>query len=168
MFIPFDAGVAEREGLLVATPRDVQLEEDTNALLKQPTTTGPLKDVCSGTDLTKATLGQLLGQISDNKINALFETYRDEEDGGESILATGIERLCSDLRYKPEDFAILVLAWRLDASQMCRFTKAEFIQGLQTLNADSIESIRQRLEEEIVKLRHDRELFKNLYRFTFR
>ena len=109
----------------------------------------------------------LLSQISDNKINALFETYRDEECE-DAILAPGIERLCSDLRYKPEDFTVLVLAWRLDASQMCRFTKAEFIQGLHTLNADSIETIRQRLEEEVLKLQGDKEMFKNLYRFTFR
>lgn len=106
-------------------------------------------------------------QISDNKINALFETYRDEKCEG-AILASGIERLCCDLQYKPEDFAVLVLAWRLDASQMCRFTKAEFIQGLHTLNADSIESIRLRLEEEVVRLASDGALFKSLYRFTFR
>lgn len=106
-------------------------------------------------------------QISDNKINALFETYRDEECQ-DSILAPGIERLCCDLNYKPEDFAVLVLAWRLDASQMCRFTKTEFIQGLHTLSADSIQSIRERLEEQVVRLTSDGELFKNLYRFTFR
>lgn len=106
-------------------------------------------------------------QISDNKINALFESYRDEECE-DAILAPGIERLCCDLQYKPEDFAVLVLAWRLDASQMCRFTKTEFIQGLHTLNADSIASIRQRLEEESLRLASDAELFKNLYRFTFR
>lgn len=107
------------------------------------------------------------GQISDNKINALFEAYRDDECE-DAILAPGIERLCCDLRYKPEDFAVLVLAWRLDASQMCRFTKAEFIQGLHTLNADSIESTRQRLEEEVVQLGRDAEMFKKLYRFTFK
>lgn len=111
--------------------------------------------------------GQLHGQISDNKINALFETYKDEEHD-DAILAPGIERLCCDLQYKPQDFPVLVLAWRLDASEMCRFTKTEFIQGLHTLNADSISSIRGRLEEEVARLGSDAELFKNLYRFTFR
>lgn len=110
----------------------------------------------------------LTDQISDNKINALFETYRDEEGAEDAILAAGIERLCADLRFKPEDFAILVLAWRLDAAQMCRFTKTEFIQGLHTLNADSIEMVRQRLEEEVLRLAKDGEMFKALYRFTFR
>lgn len=150
----------------------------------KPTATDPLQSTSAGSSghnyalkllmkpknilgKTTSATGVHLNQISDNKINALFETYRDEENV-DAILAPGIERLCADLQYKPEDFAVLVLAWRLDASQMCRFTKAEFIQGLHTLNADSIEGIRQRLEEEIVRLAQDGELFKNLYRFTFK
>lgn len=110
--------------------------------------------------------GILSSQISDNKINCLFEEYKDPCE--DAISALGIERLCCDLQYKPEDFAILVLAWRLKASQMCRFTKTEFIQGVQELNADSIQSIRVRLEEQIEILKTDGEMFKNLYRFTFR
>ena len=50
---------------------------------------------------------------------------------------------------------------------MCRFTKAEFIQGLQTMNADTIDEIRRRLEEIVAKLKTDSDMFKQLYRFTF-
>lgn len=98
-------------------------------------------------------------------MNALFEEYKDAQE--DAILSDGIERLCNDLGYKPDDFAILVLAWRLEASQMCRFTKSEFIQGLQGLRADTISEIRLRLEEIIDKLRTDSDMFKQLYRFTF-
>lgn len=135
-----------------------------------PPSYGPLKllkkplNILSGSNNGSSTT---TAQISDNKINALFETYRDEQCE-DAILAPGIERLCCDLQYKPEDFSVLVLAWRLNASTMCCFTKTEFIQGLHTLNADSIDSIRQRLEEEAVRLASDAELFKNFYRFTFR
>ena len=104
--------------------------------------------------------------MSDNTLNALFEKYRDEHE--DAILSEGIERLCNDLGYKPDEFGILVLAWRLDASQMCRFTRSEFIQGLQELKADSIEEIRNRIEQTIEKLKTDSEQFKHLYRFTFR
>lgn len=103
--------------------------------------------------------------MSDNTLNALFEEYKDAQE--DAILSEGIERLCADLGYKPDDFAILVLAWRLDASQMCRFTKSEFIQGLQSMGADSIVGIRRRLEEIADRLRTDDEMFKQLYRFTF-
>ncbi|KAG4078703.1 hypothetical protein HA402_015293 [Bradysia odoriphaga] len=104
--------------------------------------------------------------VSDNTLNALFEEYKDDEE--DAILSEGIERLCSDLGYKPDDFAILVLAWRLDASQMCRFTKTEFIQGLQQMNCDNVEDIRIRLKQTIEKLKTNSEMFKKLYRFTFR
>ncbi|XP_050096874.1 DCN1-like protein 3 isoform X2 [Anopheles aquasalis] len=105
--------------------------------------------------------------LSDNDLNKLFESYKDAQE--DAILSEGIERLCGDLGYKPDDFAILVLAWRLDAGQMCQFTKAEFIQGLQRMNAASIEDIRCRLQQIVERLRTDgTEDFKSLYRFTFR
>ncbi|XP_055387558.1 DCN1-like protein 3 [Condylostylus longicornis] len=105
-------------------------------------------------------------QVSDNTLNLLFEEYKDPDE--DEILAEGIERLCKDLGYQPDDFAILVLAWRLDASQMCRFTKSEFIGGLHKMTADTIETIRLRLEQTIEKLKTDSDMFKQLYRFTFR
>uniref|UniRef100_A0A182N9J8 Defective in cullin neddylation protein n=1 Tax=Anopheles dirus TaxID=7168 RepID=A0A182N9J8_9DIPT len=112
-------------------------------------------------------LGGPQALLSDNDLNRLFESYKDAQE--DAILSEGIERLCGDLGYKPDDFAILVLAWRLDASQMCQFTKTEFIQGLQRMNAASIEDIRGRLQQLVERLRTDgTEDFKSLYRFTFR
>lgn len=105
-------------------------------------------------------------QISEDKIKVLYQKYKDCDE--DAIMVEGMERLCEDLDYKPEDFEILVLAWRLDASQMCRFTKNEFLQGLQSLNADSIELIRIRLQQYIEKLKINSDMFKQLYRFTFR
>lgn len=104
--------------------------------------------------------------VSDNTLNQLFEKYKDPDEE-DLILAEGIERLCKDLEYQPDEFAILVLAWRLDASQMCRFKKTEFIEGLQKMCADSIETIRLRLEQTIEVLKIDSEMFKHLYKFTF-
>ncbi|XP_067631068.1 DCN1-like protein 3 [Eurosta solidaginis] len=105
-------------------------------------------------------------EVSDNTLNQLFEEYKDTDE--DMILTEGIERLCHDLKYQPDEFAILVLAWCLDASQMCRFTKTEFIEGLHKMCADSIETIRIRLEQTIEMLKVDTEMFKQLYRFTFR
>lgn len=105
-------------------------------------------------------------EVSDNTLNKLFEEYKEPDE--DMILAEGIERLCRDLNYQPDEFAILVLAWCLDASQMCRFTRTEFIEGLHKMHADTIETIRIRLEQKIETLKLDAELFKQLYRFTFR
>ncbi|XP_032590044.1 DCN1-like protein 3 isoform X2 [Drosophila grimshawi] len=106
-------------------------------------------------------------EVSHQTLNKLFEVYKDPDDE-DMILTDGIERLCNDLNYQPDEFAILVLAWCLDASQMCRFTKTEFIDGLHKMRADTIASIRLRLEQTIEMLVVDSEMFKQLYRFTFR
>uniref|UniRef100_A0A1L8DSU2 Defective in cullin neddylation protein n=1 Tax=Nyssomyia neivai TaxID=330878 RepID=A0A1L8DSU2_9DIPT len=117
------------------------------------------------------TMGDIIGtikdsqQISDHTLLVLYQRYKDPHE--DAILSEGIERLCTDLRYRPDDFAILVLAWCLDASQMCRFTRQEFIQGMRNLNADTVDGIRIRLEQTVEKLKEDSELFKQLYRFTF-
>lgn len=103
---------------------------------------------------------------SETKLNALFDIYKDENE--ESILAEGIEQLCKDLQIPPEDFKILVLAWKLNAEQMCRFTREEFVTGLKSIRADSVKSIQNRLPEIVQEVNRSAELFKDLYRFTFK
>lgn len=105
-------------------------------------------------------------QLADNAINKLFEEYKDETSE-DAILSEGIERLCQDLNYYPDEFPILVLAFCLEATQMCRFTKQEFIHGLKKLNATTIQDLRLRLVQTVEKLDTDVDLFKQLYRFTF-
>lgn len=96
----------------------------------------------------------------------MFEEYKDKNEEG-AILSEGVEKLCQDLNYSPDDFPILVLAFCLDAQKMCCFTKQEFIYGLKKLNATTISDLRQRLQETVEKLETDTDLFKSLYRFTF-
>lgn len=105
-------------------------------------------------------------KLSDIKLNALFDQYKDSFE--DNILAEGIEQMCKDLQISPDDFKILILAWKLNAEQMCRFTRSEFINGLKTMRADSIKSIQNRLPEIVAEVNQDIELFKDLYRFTFR
>lgn len=111
-------------------------------------------------------MGQGESKHSENKIIALFEQYKDSND--DCILAEGIEQFCKDLQIPPEDFKILVLAWKLNAEQMCCFTRNEFITGLKSIRCDSIKSIQTRLPELVAEVDWNREQFKDLYRFTFR
>lgn len=103
---------------------------------------------------------------SEAKLNLLFENYKDETE--DNILAEGIESFCQDLQISPDDFKILVLAWKLNAEQMCRFTRTEFINGLKSIRSDSVKSIQTRLPELVSEAEQNDELFKDLYRFTFR
>ncbi|KAI8435977.1 hypothetical protein MSG28_004129 [Choristoneura fumiferana] len=115
---------------------------------------------------TMSSLGSSEPRISESKINQLFDQYKDSLE--DAILAEGIENLCNDLQLNPDDFKVLVLAWKLNASQMCRFTKIEFIQGLKNMKTDSIKGIQYKLNEIISVLNRESEQFKDLYRFTFK
>lgn len=103
---------------------------------------------------------------SENKLNALFDQYKDPHE--DVILADGIERLCDDLQLSPDEFKVLVLAWKLNAEQMCQFTRQEFVTGLKAMKVDSIRGIQGRLPEVVQELIANSDLFKDLYRFTFR
>lgn len=46
-----------------------------------------------------------------------------------SFLHTGICQLCEDPEMEADDFRILVLAWYCQASQMCQFSREEFLSG---------------------------------------
>ncbi|XP_032233097.1 DCN1-like protein 3 [Nematostella vectensis] len=105
-------------------------------------------------------------ELDEGKILSLFAKYKD--DAEDSILADGMEKFCQDLGVDPTEFVVLVLAWKFDASQMCRFTRKEFIDGCKAVKADSIKGLQNKfpeLEEEVAK---DVEKFKDLYRFTFK
>ncbi|XP_047995112.1 DCN1-like protein 3 [Leguminivora glycinivorella] len=115
---------------------------------------------------TMSSLASCEPRTSESKINQLFDQYKDSLE--DAILAEGIENLCNDLQLNPDDFKVLVLAWKLNASQMCRFTKTEFIQGLKNMKTDSIKGIQHKLNEVISDLNRESEQFKDLYRFTFK
>ncbi|CAG7730409.1 unnamed protein product [Allacma fusca] len=103
---------------------------------------------------------------SEIKISALFEHYKDPHE--DTILAEGIERLCRDLELKPEDFRVLVLAWKFGAEQMCRFTRVEFYRGMRALKTDSIQGVRAVLAAIAHDVQNDSTQFKDLYRFAFK
>lgn len=111
-------------------------------------------------------MGATESKPSANKLNALFETYRDENE--DMILAEGIEQLCKDLQVSPDEFKVLVLAWKLNAEQMCRFTRDEFMNGLKAMRVDSVKGVQNRLPEIVNEVAQNADLFKDLYRFTFR
>ncbi|CAH0397889.1 unnamed protein product [Chilo suppressalis] len=115
---------------------------------------------------TMSSLGSSEPRISELKINQLFDQYKDSLE--DSILAEGIENLCNDLQLSPDDFKVLILAWKLSASQMCRFTRLEFVQGLKNMKTDSIKGIQHKLNEITNELSRESENFKDLYRFTFK
>lgn len=144
------------QGTEVNTPKTIIISEKTPKTFYQKLPSIPR---------TMSSLGSSEPRVSETKICQLFDQYKDSL---EAILAEGIENLCNDLQLKPDDFKVLVLAWKLNASQMCRFTKTEFVQGLKDMKTDSIRSIQLKLNDITASLNRESEHFKDLYRFTFK
>jgi len=105
--------------------------------------------------------------VHDRCAGNFFNRYRDPEN--DVILADGIERLCTDIGVAPDDFRVLVLAWKFKAEAMCRFTREEFIGGCRALGGvDSPQAIGDRLPDLVAEVVDSREQFRDLYRWTYR
>jgi DCN1-like protein 1/2 len=97
-------------------------------------------------------------------VTTFFETYK--ADGADKIDVDGMQRLCEDLAVDPSDEVMLVLAWRLEALTMCEFQRAEFVNGMLRLGANSIASLKEKLPE----LRRELDnagSFRSLYAYAF-
>lgn len=103
--------------------------------------------------------------VSESKILAMFEQYRDS--GEEAILAEGIEKFCSDLQVNPDEFIVLVLAWKFNAETMCKFTKEEFVTGCKALKADSIKGIQSKFTDLLNDVKN-KQSFKEFYKWTYK
>ncbi len=99
-----------------------------------------------------------------SQIEKYFNQYKDEVE--DAILAEGMENFCIDLGVDPTEFVVLLVAWKFEASQMCRFTREEFLNGCQRLRAYDAKSLKERLPELVLEVRRPK-LFKELYNFTF-
>ena len=98
-------------------------------------------------------------------LEAYFQKYKDPAE--DAILAEGVESFCEDLGVSPTDFVVLVLAWKFQASEMCRFTREEFMNGCQKLKAIDAKGLKKRFPDLIKETNESDKSFKELYQFTF-
>jgi len=103
--------------------------------------------------------------VNETKISNMFCKYKSSHE--EAVTAEGVEALCKDLELRPEEFRVLVLAWKCRAERMCRLTRPEFSRGCRALRADSVRGLRISLAEVAAEVLADAEQFKDLYRFTY-
>ncbi|XP_052827164.1 DCN1-like protein 3 [Octopus bimaculoides] len=110
-------------------------------------------------------LSLLCRDYSEQDIHNLFETYRDISH--DMILAEGIETFCKDLDVKPEEFIVLILAWKFQAATMCCFTREEFVQGCKCLKVDSVKGIRSKFNDLLLEVQN-KQNFRDFYRWTYK
>ncbi|KAM4627755.1 DCN1-like protein 5 [Polymixia lowei] len=101
--------------------------------------------------------------FSTKKCLAWFQEYT----GPDKVLGPeGMEKFCEDIGVEPENIIMLVLAWKLEASNMGFFTKEEWLKGMTSLQCDCTERLQSKLDYLRGQL-SDSAAFKNIYRYAF-
>lgn len=95
-----------------------------------------------------------------------FDSQTDPVES-EKINADGVVRLLTDLQLSPEDLKVLIFAWKCNAQVQCEFSKSEFANGMQSLDADSLEKLISKLRSLEVEMQRDVSKMKELYCFAF-
>lgn len=67
-------------------------------------------------------------------MESLFATYTDVDDPS-IIGGDGLEKLCRDANISMEGAQPLILAWLLDASELGKLTKEEWLKGFHVLQS---------------------------------
>lgn len=117
------------------------------------------------TDSVKTKESPKTSDSSKSSLESYFSKYKDATE--DAILAEGVESFCEDLGVNPTDFIVLVLAWKFQASEMCRFTREEFMNGCRKLKAMDAKGLRQQFPDLIKETKESEKSFKELYQFTF-
>lgn len=85
--------------------------------------------------------------MDEKAVQAEFARFADAESP-ELMLEDGIASFCDELGIDPSDIVILVVAYHMEAAEMCVFTKDEFVRGMSKLrcvrhaHADHVRGVR--------------------------
>ncbi|EFO98588.1 CRE-DCN-1 protein [Caenorhabditis remanei] len=113
-----------------------------------------------------------------SKNERFFNQYIHTEDGlgDKRIGPNGVQKLLGELGYSPTDRRVLILAWKCNAQTQCEFSLKEWLDGMTTLHADSVQTLRQRIDSLDAELHSDKSkvskffkanYFRELYLFAF-
>lgn len=77
-------------------------------------------------------------------------------------------KLCDDLGLEPENVALLVLSFKMQAKNMLEYTLQEFITGMNAFGADNVTSLKDNLEKYSASMSNiSSSLFSDVYKFAF-
>ncbi|KAL3308684.1 DCN1-like protein 1 [Cichlidogyrus casuarinus] len=111
--------------------------------------------------------GRAMNTVDENKIEQLFNQYRDK-DCPTRILKTGMVRFISqDLKIDLTNVMALIIAWKFNAKTQGEFTKEEFMEGMLNLDCDSVESLRAKLPGIEKNTMENIDNYKSLYHYAF-
>jgi len=78
----------------------------------------------------------------------------------------GVGRFCQDLQVDPSDIVTLVISWHFQAATMCEFSTDEFVEGMEELGCNSIDSLRHKLPQLRSELTNEK-AFRDIYSYAY-
>lgn len=78
----------------------------------------------------------------------------------------GMEKFCEDIGVEPENIVMLVLAYKMGATQMGFFSQQEWLKGLTDLECDSTAKMVVKLDY-LRSILNDPNSFKSIYRYAY-
>ncbi|SPP84729.1 DCN1-like protein 5 isoform X1 [Drosophila guanche] len=94
-----------------------------------------------------------------------FQEYT-TPDEPETLGPDGMEKFCEDIGVEPENIVMLVLAYKMGATQMGFFSKKEWVKGLTELECDSTIKMVVKLDY-LRSILNDANSFKSIYRYAY-
>lgn len=123
---------------------------------------------------------------SREKLNTLFDRFKDAESTADEINIEGTMEYCQELDVSPEDVVLLALSFYLESPTMGKFTREGFVNGWRTLadgaasSCDTITRQKERLPQLTKELQEDAQvkgelankggkggLYKRVYEYTY-
>jgi len=77
-----------------------------------------------------------------------------------------MEKFCEDIGVEPENIVMLVLAYKMGATQMGFFSQQEWLKGLTELDCDSAAKMVVKLDY-LRSILNDPNSFKSIYRYAY-
>lgn len=77
-----------------------------------------------------------------------------------------MEKFCEDIGVEPENVVMLVLAYKMGATQMGFFSQYEWLKGLTELECDSAVKMQSKLDY-LKSILNDPNIFKSIYRYSY-
>lgn len=105
-------------------------------------------------------------KFNTNRLIAWFKKYTTDDPA--QLGPEGMERFCQDIKLEPENIAMLVIAWKMQAKNMGYFTQQEWIKGLgdPEVQCDTPAKLQNKLSY-FYSMMNDPQSFKMIFRYAY-
>ncbi|XP_034106879.1 DCN1-like protein 5 isoform X1 [Drosophila nasuta] len=103
--------------------------------------------------------------FSQKRCLAWFHEYT-TPDEPDTLGPDGMEKFCEDIGVEPENIVMLVLAYKMGATQMGFFSQQEWLKGLTDLECDTTAKMVVKLDY-LRSILNDPNSFKSIYRYAY-